>query len=1031
MYRMVDTALVRAASHTAESESMTWPDLTGDSAADVERWRDWIKQVWSQESIAQAVEAASALFAGRVQTVLDGRVHEPRPVRRVTATLIRYLLRSRHRATPFGLFAGVAPVRFDQRLTVRWGAEHRVVARVDAAWLADVVASLERCPELVRRLPVMVDPTHLVRGGRLIIPCQQPGADGADGPAEVSLRYTPAVARVLDAARVPVRASVLAQEIANAYPGVAASMVDGLLGELVARRVLLTGLRPPMTATDPLSHVAAALSEADATSIPAIAGTLTTLIAIHEVLTEHNRAAAQEQPPLRRAAHRKMTRLATGETATTALDLRLDCDLMLPVHVAREAEKALSAIMRLTPFPFGPPAWRDYHGRFLDRYGPGAVVPLRDLVDPDIGLGFPAGYRGSTIDRPPPRLAPRDDRLLALAQRAALDGVREIELDDRLLDELREPTADDQKAALPAHLELCFHLHAPTTAALERGSYDLVVNGLSLAAGTLTGRFLDLLDPADRRRVATAYAGLPTQDAGAVRAQVSCPPLRLRTENVSRAGVVLPHVISLGEHRSENDTMPLDDLAISADARRLFLISRRDGRRIEPAVFNAVELTNVAHPLARFLCELPRAGSAVLIPFSWGVAATMPFLPRVRYGRTVLSSACWRLTTADVAPASASWEVWEDSMARCRARYRLPDAVDLGAADQRLRLDLTEKAHLQLLRADLDRWGQVTLHEAPDSTACGWFDGHAHEITAAFAATQKPSRPEPSPTRRPAVILRSHGYLPGGSGWAYVKLYGHPDRATTILTAYLPALFDAWDTPPAMWFLRYRDPDPHLRLRFRLTEPGDFAHVARRVAAWAAHLREDGLVARVQWDAYLPETGRYGTGPTMVAAETVFTADSSAALAQLLHPIGSTRPGQAAVPVTVASLVDLAISFTGELDEAMRWLGRSVTTRTGPTLDRSVRDETLRLADPHKDFAQLRTIPGGSQIVDSWARRREALSHYRDRLRTGGGPDPSTILHSLLHMHHIRVNGLDEAAEQECRRLARATALAWAARSRA
>ncbi|KQC35762.1 hypothetical protein UK82_24780 [Frankia sp. ACN1ag] len=1023
---MVDTALVRAASHTVESEPTTWPDLTGTSAADVERWRDWIKQAWSQELIAQAVEDASPLFAERVQAVLEGRVHEPRLVRRVTSALIRYLLRSRYRATPFGLFAGVAPARFGQDLVVRWGAGHRAVARVDAAWLTDVVAGLERCPELVRRLPVMVDPAHLVRGGRLIIPCQQAGTDGAQGPAEVSLRYTPAVAKVLEVAQAPVRASALAQGIAHAYPEVAASAVDGLLGELIDRRVLLTGLRPPMTATDPLGHVIAALSVADAASIPEVASTVAALAAVHETLAAHDRAVTQAQLPLRRAAHLRMTKLPTAEVAATGLDLRLDCDLVLPAHVAKEAERALGAITRLTPFPFGTPAWRDYHGRFLDRYGPGAMVPLRDLVDPDIGLGFPAGYRGSTLDRPPPRLTPRDDRLLALAQRAALDGAREIVLDDHLLDELSDPAARDDAATLPAHLELCFHLHAPTPAALEGGGYELVVDGLSLAAGTLTGRFLDLLDPADRHRVATIYAELPTQDADAVRAQVSSPPLRKRTENVSRAAALLPHVISLGEHRSESDTTPLDDLAVSADTRRLFLISLRDGRRIEPAVFNAVELTNVAHPLARFLCELPRAGSAALIPFSWGAAATMPFLPRVRYGRAVLSPARWRLTTADLAPASACWAAWEDSMVRCRARYRLPEAVYLGAADQRLRLDLSEAAHLQLVRADLDRWGQVTLHEAPEPAAWGWFDGHAHEITAAFTVAQQPSLPKPSPPRRPEVIPRNHGHLPGGSGWAFVKLYGHPDRATTILTAHLPTLLDAWDTPPAMWFIRYRDPDPHLRLRFRLTGPDDFAPVARRVADWATRLRENGFVARVQWDTYLPETGRYGTGPAMAAAEAVFTADSTAALAQLLHA----GPGRAAVPVTVASFIDLAISFTGNLDQAMRWLGSRAAAQTGPALDRAVRTETLRLADPHEDFAQLRAIPGGSQIACSWIRRREALSDYRQRLDAGGGPDPGAVLNSLLHMHHIRMNGLDEPAEQECRRLARATALAWTARNR-
>src|SRR5262249_58842661 len=107
----------------------------------------------------------------------------------------------------------------------------------------------------------------------------------------------------------------------------------------------------------------------------------------------------------------------------------------------------------------------------------------------------------------------------------------------------------------------------------------------------------------------------------------------------------------------------------------------------------------------------------------------------------------------------------------------------------------------------------------------------------------------------------------------------------------------------------------------------------------------------------------------------------------------------------------------------------SVAKSAGPASDRTTRDDAIRLADPGDDFAKLRATPGGVEIIDSWARRREALARYRDELRTETGPDPSTVLHSLLHMHHIRINGLDERAEQECRRLARAAALAWAART--
>lgn len=58
---------------------------------------------------------------------------------------------------------------------------------------------------------------------------------------------------------------------------------------------------------------------------------------------------------------------------------------------------------------------------FINRYGPGAQVGVKKLVDPDRGLGYPAGFRGSLFDNEPP-LSRRDIALAALAQPARRSG---------------------------------------------------------------------------------------------------------------------------------------------------------------------------------------------------------------------------------------------------------------------------------------------------------------------------------------------------------------------------------------------------------------------------------------------------------------------------------------------------------------------------------------------------------------------------------------------------------------------------------
>ncbi|UGY95031.1 lantibiotic dehydratase [Streptomyces gobiensis] len=148
--------------------------------------------MWGDASIAEAIEVASPFLARRVQKLCDGSPQTPRQVRRMAMSVARYLLRTTSRATPFGLFSGVIPVGFGRRLTVGWGGDHRAVARADASWLAEVVSDLEACIELLQRLPVVMNNLCFVRGGRLVVPCQQqpPGASGRAAPAEVSVRHT-------------------------------------------------------------------------------------------------------------------------------------------------------------------------------------------------------------------------------------------------------------------------------------------------------------------------------------------------------------------------------------------------------------------------------------------------------------------------------------------------------------------------------------------------------------------------------------------------------------------------------------------------------------------------------------------------------------------------------------------------------------------------------------------------------------------------------------------------------------------------
>jgi hypothetical protein len=711
-WRVVGRPLVRA-SLLSGLPTDGVPDLSG---SDPRPWLEWLRRVWEHPGLTEAIRHASPDLAAGVEALLD---QDPaavrvRRARKVTAAVLRYVLRADSRATPFGLFAGVAAATFAERSRAVWGGAHRKAVSPGGAWVAEVVSALEALPAVREHLLVVVNNTVEERG-HLVVPQYarpDPGAPGAD-TEQAEVRISSAVRLVLESARQPVPWSTLRAKLAAEYPDEPAVSTDAMLARLVQTRALLTSLAPASTETDPLGCLVSSLTQHNTCAPPETRPLMPLLQKAHTAMEEHNRSGRSSTPKKADEAVSRVSRVQPW-----GMDARVGADLALPVAVAHAAEQAAHMLTVLSPHPDGLPAWRTYRERFADRYGD-ALVPVREVVHPQIGLGFPAGYATADAEGRAEPLTSRDRWLLEQTQAAALDRRREISA-DALLDEL----AARQSTPPPGHTELNLRVESPSRAALDSGRFRVAVLGASRSAATMAGRFAALAGVRDDLREAVSR----TTSTGAVPVQLSFPPLRARSAHLVRSGRLLDHLVSVGEHpASVPGQLGVDDLAVGCDDDGLFLFSRALACRVEPVVPHALNL-RYAPPLARFLAEIPRTGRAVVIGFDWGAASSLPFLPRVRSGNVVLANARWRVRANDLPLRTASWPRWRQAWSTWAERRNLPGVVDLGKGDQRLRLDLSEPAHLFLLRAQADKEGGTVLTEAPDPRSSGWCEGRPTEV---------------------------------------------------------------------------------------------------------------------------------------------------------------------------------------------------------------------------------------------------------------------------------------------------------------
>ncbi|MFI5492267.1 lantibiotic dehydratase [Actinoplanes sp. NPDC051859] len=1000
LYRHAGGAMLRAAALPLGSPPDEWPSLS-----DAGSCQSWLRTAWELPGFAAAVRFTSTSFADAVEEVIAERITDGKQVRRVTLATMRYLLRAVGRPTPFGLFAGVAPVQVGGTPAATWGAAHRAMIRVDTLWLDGLVERLETLPELVAQLDVVVSDLVVERGNRIELP---------RGAGRVSVRNTSVVRLIRDAAASPVPYQSLADKIAEAFPGVPPATIGATLRNLVGQGVLITNLRAPMTATNPLDYLIDVLTHV--TAPPEARSVVADLCRIDGVIAYHN---VHPDPAIQRRFRAMLTErmrqvAPVGRTAVAG-DLHLDCRVTVPEGLAGEMACAVSALLRLTRQPRPDQRWNDWCREFWDRYGTGAVVPVTEATHPDAGIGLPAGYPASTLPMPDDIPSRRDEELLRLAWEAVAHGQPEIVLDDDLITAITTDIPIEPRR-IPPHVELGARVHANSVEALHAGDYTFTVHPAQ-AFGTLTSRFGPTATSAGLDAV---YATAPPAVEGALSVQMSFPPLFPHSENVARIPAHLPHVVPLGEHRTGNEAnlIRLDDLGIVAVADGLHLVSISRRRVIEPQVFHALALNKQAPPLARFLATLTRGFLARYTEFDWGPQATrLPYLPRVRYRRAILAPATWRLTAAE--PSS-----WDDGLTRWRQRWHCPDTVELHDDHRSLRLTLTAAAHRTILREHLDKHGHATLTETDSPADTAWIGGHVHEVVMPFARSTSPA-PNLVTGALPLVTNSSAAHRPASpdTSWLYAQVYTHPERLDDLLRTHLPTLFADLDGERPWWFARYRSAreTDHLRLRIRTTGADDYAAVAAAVGQWGQQHCDLGAASRLTLATYFPEVGRYGSGPAMEAAEAVFAADSHAvALAARLLPPQVIH----AQALTAIGMVDIVDGFHHDPEPATAWLLEQLAAKVAASADRMVADQVAA-------WAATGTLPNGAPLpealAEAWQARQAALGRYRNALENDASPD--RVLSALLHMHHNRARLIDRTDEAECLRLARQIALARRARA--
>jgi lantibiotic biosynthesis protein len=809
--------------------------------------------------------------------------------RKLEPAVVSYVSRAAARATPFGLFAGWTTGTIDAQTRLHLQARERYQrhSRFDADYLWALAEAVERDPQLRKIFVYKPNSSLYEAAGRLRLAEARLGDDGRSYHL-VAVDKTPYLTAALERAQGGAALEAVAEVLVDGE--ISQAEAEEYVAELADNQLLVSDARPLVTGDELAGGLVAALSSHAETA--QMAERVDEARAALEAIDAQGLGASPDR-------YRAVASVLGELPAQPDLSRLVQVDLVKPAQQATLGRRVVSEITRGVRIlhqlasPQEPDGLSRFREEFLQRYET-REIPVVEALDEETGIGFER--TNSPLAEASPLLAglpfhggdqearwtARDALLLGKLAHALAEGASEIALEASDLEVL----ASQHRRPLPDAFYVRATVASESDRAIAQGAFRVLLHYLGGPPGAaLLGRFCHAdqtlhqfvrahLQAEQARRPERLFAEIVHLPDGRIGNTVCRPVLR---------DYEIPYLGRSGAPAGRQ--IPITDLLVSVRDGRIVLRSHLLEREVVPRLTAAhnEEWRNLG--VYRFLCALQRQDAVPWLAWDWGPLNDAPFLPRVVSGRLVLSRARWNVTEAELRALGQASGVGQFAAVQTwRAERRLPRYVVLAHLDRELVIDLDNVLSVAAFAHQLRGRRQAVLVEmfpGPDALCVTGPEGRfVHELVVPFVQGAPP-RPEPGKAAPRATRSLVRRRFPPGSEWLYAKLYTGTGTADQVLNHVVGPLVRsslASGAADAWFFIRYGDPNWHLRLRLH-GEPGRLhAEVLPRLQAAAAPLLDAGQLWRMQLDTYEREVERYGGDRGVELAEQVFAADSEAVL---------------------------------------------------------------------------------------------------------------------------------------------------------
>lgn len=858
-----------------------------------EKLRRSLLDFYRQPVVQEALYAGSPDLHEKMVLWLENKIDNAEKKEKLELSLVKYMIRMCTRCTPYGLFASCTVGNFYETTEIVLADKNSLQrhGRLDMDYVCELHTHLLNQNEICDQL-LFYPNTSLYRIGdqwRYIEHRFREKTGRSYHLVEVD--HSDYLEKIVLSAREGHTVTELAGTISD--DEITGEEAREFIHELINSQVLGDELQPSVTGEEYFTAVLHKLKKLQHTE--------KYVEQLEKVVEEFEQIENSDSDPKNLFYHNIVQHLQQLDVplhikTLIQVDSYRSASCSINKKIAEELLKGSGLLQLLTTGSGTRDPFADFKTAFINRYE-GQWIPLHEVLDTESGIGY-GKFATSGMEE-----SPLIDKLLfnnesfktqqqpdtesfkwQLYQQAISHNKTEVWIDDPVLEKLssKEPSI----IGLPDSIAMLVKINASSPEEVDKGNYTITLNSPSgPSGGNLLGRFCHLHPDIEK----LAHSILEEEEAhrpDAVFAEIIHLP-ESRIGNILMRPVLRKYEIPYlcGTTLDKAFQIPVNDLLVGIEANRVVLRSKRLDKEVIPRLTTAHNYSLTTLPIYQFLCDL-QFQNIQSTGWHWGTLKNQSFLPRVSYGKFIISKARWVLTKEDVKDAGKkNDDELSNYFKGIRKLKNLPDYVLLSQGDNELLLHLGNIFCLKLLLAEFNKSDSVILTESLDTPGRCWIkspDGHhAAEFIFSFNKKKKEITKTPDKKIKTENIKHIQRIFPVGSEWLYAKIYCGTKTAERILADVIKPFTEDLLTQKLIdkyFFLRYHDTGHHIRIRFHNAHQHDFWKELIYLLREKLHpYMSTQQVYNLQFETYQREVERYGFD-TMHLSEDIFFHQSRAIL---------------------------------------------------------------------------------------------------------------------------------------------------------